>query len=126
MYFTSTSPAQAPAMNPTLYFIPCFSGSPWNLERLQPLAHRPLRTARLPERLAHVEAYADAIAREVQGLDNVVLVGDSFGALVGMSVAARKPGNLRALVLSGGFAANPVKSVLVKVMAKLLPLLSGP
>jgi pimeloyl-ACP methyl ester carboxylesterase len=56
----------------------------------------------------------------------VVLVGDSFGALVGMAVAARRPGNLRALVLSGGFAANPLKSMLVKLMAKLLPLLRGP
>lgn len=113
-------------MNPTLYFIPCFSGSPWDLKRLEPLAHRPLRTARLPEGLADIQAYADVIARELEALDNVVLVGDSFGALVGMSVAARRPDNLRALVLSGGFAANPVKSILVRLMAKLLPLLRGP
>lgn len=113
-------------MNPTLYFIPCFSGSPWDLRRLEPLAHRPLRTGRLPEGLADVEAYADVVAREVAALDEVILVGDSFGALVGMAVAARRPGNLRGLVLSGGFAANPVKSVLVKLMAKLLPLLPGP
>lgn len=113
-------------MNPTLYFIPCFSGSPWSLGQLAPLSHRPLRTTRLPEGLADVEAYADVIARDIGALDDVVLVGDSFGALVGMAVAARKPGNLRGLVLSGGFAANPVKSPMVRLMAGLLPMLGGP
>ena len=112
-------------MNPTLFFIPCFSGSPWDLGQLQSLAHLPLRTARLPEGLHDVDAYADFVAGEAGSLDGLVLVGDSFGALVGLSVAARRPRNLRGLVLSGGFAANPVKSGAVKLMAKLLPVLGG-
>lgn len=113
-------------MNPTLYFVPCFSGSPWDLKALTPLAHRPLRTARLPEALDQVEAYADAVEREIRPLADVVLVGDSFGALVSLAVAARRPGNLRGLVLSGGFAANPVRSLLIRFMALLLPALAGP
>lgn len=63
-------------MNPTLYFVPCFSGSPWDLKALTPLDHRALRTARLPEALDRVEAYADAVEREIRSLSDVVLVGE--------------------------------------------------
>jgi len=113
-------------MNPTLYFVPCFSGSPWDLKALTPLDHRALRTARLPDAPDNIEAYADAVERELRPLGDVVLVGDSFGALISLAVAARRPANLRGLVLSGGFAANPVRSVLIKFMALILPLLGGP
>lgn len=113
-------------MNPTLYFVPCFSGSPWDLKTLTPLDHRALRTARLPEALDRVEAYADAVEREIRALGDVVLVGDSFGALISLAVAARRPGNLRGLVLSGGFASNPIRSLLIKFMALILPALGGP
>jgi pimeloyl-ACP methyl ester carboxylesterase len=113
-------------MNPTLYCVPCFSGSPWDLKALTPLGHRALRTARLPEALDKVAAYADAVEREIRPLGDVVLVGDSFGALISLAVAARRPANLRGLVLSGGFAANPIRSLLIKFMALVLPVLRGP
>jgi pimeloyl-ACP methyl ester carboxylesterase len=37
-----------------------------------------------------------------------VLVGDSFGAVISLALAIRQPAGLRGLVLSGGFAANPL------------------
>lgn len=113
-------------MHPTLYFIPCFSGSPWDLDRLGPLHNFELRTARLPENLDSIPAYAQAVAMETKHIDDLVLVGDSFGALVGLYVAARGPDNLRAMILSGGFAANPIKSPPLRLLTKILPLLRGP
>ncbi|TDC05738.1 alpha/beta hydrolase [Nonomuraea longispora] len=95
---------------PTLVFIPCFSGAPWDLTQLTALAHRPQRTFRLPEGVADMEAYADAAAEHVADLDDYVLVGDSFGANIALALAVRRPAGLRALVMSGGFAANPVTS----------------
>ena len=93
---------------PTLVFIPCFSGAPWELDRLAPLAHRPLRTLRLPEGVDDTDAYADAVATAVADLSDYVLVGDSLGANVALALAVRRPEGLRGLVMSGGFAANPV------------------
>ncbi|TDE49908.1 alpha/beta hydrolase [Nonomuraea mesophila] len=108
---------------PTLVFIPCFSGAPWDLTRLTPLAHRPRRTFRLPEGVSDMEAYADAAAAHVADLDDYVLVGDSFGANIALALAVRRPAGLRALVMSGGFAANPVTSPVwrsaMRVMGKL-------
>ncbi len=95
-------------MHPTVVTVPCFSGAPWDLASLAPLAHRPLRTFRLPEGLDSMERYGDALADEVAELDEYVLVGDSFGAVAALAVAVRRPAGLRALVLSGGFAADPV------------------
>jgi len=37
-----------------------------------------------------------------------VLAGDSFGAVIALTLATRQPTGLVALVLSGGFAANPL------------------
>lgn len=96
--------------NPTLVFVPCFSGAPWDLEKLTPLAGRPLRTMRLPEDVDDIEDYADAVANRVADLTDYVLVGDSFGANIALATAVRQPAGLRGLVLSGGFAANPITS----------------
>jgi pimeloyl-ACP methyl ester carboxylesterase len=63
---------------------------------------------RLPEGLGRVEGYADALAAEVGDLDAFVLAGDSFGAVISLSLALRRPPGLVGLVLSGGFAANPL------------------
>jgi pimeloyl-ACP methyl ester carboxylesterase len=63
---------------------------------------------RLPEGLAQVEAYADALAEGVNDLDSYVLAGDSFGAVISLTLALRQPTGLAGLVLSGGFAANPL------------------
>ena len=109
---------------PTIVTVPCFSGAPWDLDQLSPLAGYPLRTMRLPEGLDDIEDYADFVAGEVAGLDRYVLVGDSFGAVVALALATRQPAGLQALVLSGGFAANPVTNPLVKAKisaARFLP-----
>jgi len=96
------------ASEPTVVTIPCFSGAPWDDRQLHPFAGRTIRTMRLPEGVNDVEAYADFVAEQVADLDSYVLVGDSFGAVVALTLATRQPVGLRALVLSGGFAANPL------------------
>lgn len=94
---------------PTLVTVPCFSGAPWDAQQLAPLeAVYPVRTMRLPEGLDDVERYADFVVTQVEDLDDFVLVGDSFGAVISLTLALRQPRGLRALVLSGGFAANPL------------------
>ncbi|RJQ82382.1 alpha/beta fold hydrolase [Pseudonocardiaceae bacterium YIM PH 21723] len=110
---------------PTLVFVPCFSGAPWDLARLTPLAHRPLRTFRLPEGVDDVEAYADFLAEQVADLTDYVLVGDSFGAAIALALAVRQPAGLRALVMSGGFAANPVSSPLWRGAMRIMGRLRG-
>jgi pimeloyl-ACP methyl ester carboxylesterase len=102
---TSVDPS---SISPTIVTVPCFSGAPWDDEQLAPLAGRPVRTMRLPEGVDDVERYADFVADEVAGLRSYVLVGDSFGAVISLTLAARQPAGLVALVLSGGFAANPL------------------
>ena len=67
-----------------------------------------IRTMRLPEGLHNVEAYADFVAEQVADLHSYVLLGDSFGAVIALTLATRQPSGLVALVLSGGFAANPL------------------
>lgn len=94
---------------PTLVTVPCFSGAPWDERQLAPLKTAyPVRTMRLPEELDDVERYADFLATQVEGLSDYVLVGDSYGAVISLTLALRQPTGLRALVLSGGFAANPL------------------
>jgi pimeloyl-ACP methyl ester carboxylesterase len=63
---------------------------------------------RLPEALDEVDRYTDFLAAQVEGLSDYVLVGDSFGAVISLTLALRQPSGLRGLVLSGGFAANPL------------------
>ncbi|MDH6243936.1 alpha/beta hydrolase [Mycobacterium sp. OTB74] len=93
---------------PTIVTIPCFSGAPWDGRQLKPFAGHKVLTMRLPEGLNDVEAYADFVAAQVADLDSYVLVGDSFGAVIALTLATRRPAGLVALVLSGGFAANPL------------------
>ncbi|WP_063052585.1 alpha/beta fold hydrolase [Nocardia arthritidis] len=112
--------------NPTLVFVPCFSGAPWDLEQLAPLAGRPMRTMRLPEGVADMESYADAVAAEVADLDEYVLIGDSFGANVALALAVRRPHGLHGLVLSGGFAANPLSSPALKAAMRVMGKMRGP
>lgn len=111
---------------PTVVTVPCFSGAPWDLGRLTPLADLPLRTMRLPEGGDDIEGYADFVAQEVAGLGCYVLVGDSFGAVVALALATRRPAGLRALVLSGGFAANPVRNPLLRARIRAARFLPGP
>jgi len=93
---------------PTIVTIPCFSGAAWDARQLQPFNGRPLVSLRLPEDLDRVEDYADHVSGQVAGIDRYVLVGDSFGAVIALTLATRQPAGLAGLVLSGGFAANPL------------------
>jgi pimeloyl-ACP methyl ester carboxylesterase len=97
-----------PTAQPTLVTVPCFSGAPWDERQLDPLRVYPVRTMRLPEALDEVDRYTDFLATQVEGLSDYVLVGDSFGAVISLTLALRQPTGLRGLVLSGGFAANPL------------------
>ncbi len=109
----------------TIVTVPCFSGSPWYLEQLTPLSDWSLRTMRLPENLDNIEAYADFLAGQVADLDRYVLVGDSFGANIAISLAVRQPRGLEALVLSGGFAADPITNPLTKLKLTAASFLPG-
>lgn len=111
---------------PTIVTVPCFSGAPWQLEQLTPLADHPLRTMRLPEDPDSIEDDADFVLDQVADLQEYVLVGDSFGAVVALAVATRRPDGLRALVLSGGFAANPVDNAVVRAQIRAARFLPGP
>jgi pimeloyl-ACP methyl ester carboxylesterase len=98
-----------PTTTPTIVTVPCFSGAPWDERQLAPLqAAYPVRTMRLPEAVDDIDLYADFVAEQVKGLSDYVLVGDSFGAVISLALAIRQPTGLRGLVLSGGFAANPL------------------
>ncbi len=97
-----------PITRPTLVTVPCFSGAPWDERQLAPLRDYPVRTMRLPEALDQVDRYTDFLGTQVEGLSDYVLVGDSFGAVISLTLALRQPTGLRGLVLSGGFAANPL------------------
>lgn len=117
---------QANQTQPTIVTVPCFSGSPWKLEQLTALAGRPLQTMALPDELDEIEAYADFVAAQTRHLTSYVLVGDSFGAVVVLALATRRPPGLHGLVLSGGFAADPVDSPLVQMKISAARFLPGP
>ena len=112
--------------SPTLVFIPCLSGAPWSAEHLAPYGGAPKRTLRLPEGVNDIERYADFVENEIADLENYVLVGDSFGANIALALATRRPPGLRALVLSGGFAANPIDSKPMKALAQVMGKARGP
>lgn len=113
-------------IRPTIVTVPCFSGAPWEIDQLTPLADHDRTTMRLPDHLDDIEAYADVVADQVAGLDDYVLVGDSFGAVVALAFATRRPAGLRALVLSGGFAADPVDDPITKAKVAMARFLPGP
>ncbi|MBV8665638.1 MAG: alpha/beta hydrolase [Burkholderiaceae bacterium] len=110
----------------TLVMVPCFAGAPWNLSQLSNLQDRPMRTLRLPNDVDNLERLSDFIAEQVKDLDRYILVGDSYGAVASIAFATRKPKGLKGLVLSGGFAKNPITSILLKTLAALAPLFPGP
>jgi pimeloyl-ACP methyl ester carboxylesterase len=109
----------------TLVFIPCFSGAPWNLKQLTHLQEWDLRTLRLPDQLRDLEQLADYVLSELTDLENYVLVGDSFGAVISIAAAIRQPKGLRGLVLSGGFAKDPITSWVLKGLAAVVHLFPG-
>jgi pimeloyl-ACP methyl ester carboxylesterase/uncharacterized protein YndB with AHSA1/START domain len=111
---------------PTLLMIPCFAGAPWQLDQLRQLQGWPMRTMRLPERLDDLEQLADFVLDQARDLGRYVLVGDSFGAVIAIAVAVRQPPGLVGLVISGGFARNPITSPLLRGLAALAPYFPGP
>jgi pimeloyl-ACP methyl ester carboxylesterase len=111
---------------PTLVMVPCFAGAPWQLNQLSHLQHRAMRTLRLPDDVADLETLANVIVDQVKDLECYVLVGDSYGAVASIAVATRQPKGLKGLVLSGGFAKNPITSPLLKTLAALAPFFPGP
>jgi len=110
---------------PTVVLVPCLSGAPWDPAQTTMLAHRPLRSLRLPEGVDDIERYADTLASQVADLEDYVLAGDSFGANVALALAVRQPAGLRALVMSGGFAANPITSSVLKTAMRTTGKLRG-
>jgi pimeloyl-ACP methyl ester carboxylesterase len=110
---------------PVILTVPCFSGAPWDLDKLRPLSQLPLKTMRLPDGEDDIEAYADFVGQQAAELECYVLVGDSFGALISLAFATRRPYGLRALVMSGGFAANPIRNRLLKARIKAARFLPG-
>ena len=109
---------------PTIIAIPCLSGAPWELESLEPLADWPMATLRLSDSHTGIEAHADDVLALASRHGQFVLVGDSFGAQVALAAAARRPDGLVGLVISGGFAAMPVDSLLTRLKigaARFLP-----
>lgn len=111
---------------PTLVMVPCFAGAPWQLNQLSHLQHRAMRTLRLPDDVADLETLANFIVDQVKDLECYVLVGDSYGAVASIAVATRQPKGLKGLVLSGGFAKNPITSPLLKTLTALAPFFPGP
>lgn len=109
----------------TVVLVPCFSGSAWDVEQLAPLRHLTLVAPGLPERLDDIEEYVDFLAGVVADLRDYAVVGDSFGAAVALGLAVRQPEGLRALVLSGGFASDPVRHPLVRLGSRLVSLQRG-
>lgn len=85
-----------------------------------------MRTMRLPDGPTTIEGYVDFVADQVGDLDGFVLVGDSFGANVALGLAVRRPPGLRGLVMSGGFATDPVTSPVDRLAYAMVPLLRGP
>lgn len=93
-----------------LVLVPCFSGAPWETKDFPEWRDRILVTGQLPD-APSLDAYADIVESWAGGLDEYVLVGDSFGASVALALAARQPAGLVALVLSGGFAKADVSAL---------------
>ncbi len=112
--------------SPTVVTVPCLSGAPWDLGTLAALQNLDLRTFRLPDAPDTIEGYADDLAGRVADLDRYVLVGDSFGAIVALALAVRRPVGLAGLVISGGFAADPVTNPVLRAKIKAARWLPGP
>lgn len=84
-----------------------------------------MRTLRLPDNLDQIEDVADFVSARAEDLHRYVLVGDSYGAVVAIALAVRQPAGLAGLVISGGFAKNPITSPFLKALAALAPFFPG-
>jgi len=104
----------------SLVLVPCFSGAPWKAEDFPAWRDRILLTGQLPD-AGSLDRYADLVASWTEGLEEYVLVGDSFGASVALALAERQPAGLRALIMSGGFAkAHLSRATVARVVLAML------
>ena len=85
----------------------------------------PMKTMKLPDDLNNLEDLADFVTSQVKELDSYFLVGDSFGAAISLALATRNPQGLQGLIMSGGFAKNPVTSPVLKILSFLVPYFPG-
>jgi len=93
-------PVQGGATSPlALVLVPGFSGAPWDPGVYGAWRTRILVTAPLPD-AGSIDDCADAVEGWGAGLRDYALVGDTFGSLVALAVARRRPRGLRALVIS--------------------------
>lgn len=109
---------------PTLVEVPCLSGAAWDTASMTNLVDYTQISCALDDDTSTVEEYADTLEAQVAKYDDYVLIGDSFGALVALALATRRPKGLRGLVISGGFAVNPVEDWFTKLkllLARSLP-----
>ena len=91
-----------------LVLVPGFAGLAWDTSWFEAWHHRIVVTGKLPD-LATIDDYASFVASWTMGLPRYALVGDSFGALVALTLAARQPARLAGLVLSGAFLPADVR-----------------
>lgn len=110
---------------PTLVMIPCMTGAPWNLKQLSGLQDWPMRSMRLPEAHRDIEQVVDFVLEQVKDLDHYVLAGDSYGAVIAIAAATRRPTGLQGVVTSGGFAKDPITSPVLKTLMALAPYFPG-
>ncbi|MCY0899785.1 MAG: alpha/beta hydrolase [Firmicutes bacterium] len=111
-------------MRPTLIFVPCFSGAPWDLTPFPMLHVWPALTPSLPA-FPRFAQYTDWFRSVTSSLSTYVLIGDSFGASLALWWAAQRPSGLLAVVASGGFAVNPLGSTALRWWIEKGPRLTG-
>ena len=102
------------------------SGAPWQLDRHTAFKNRSVITYRLPERVATFEGYVNDLEERTKGFERFALIGDSFGAVIALGLAARRPSRLAALVMSGGFASQPLSSLSMRFRATAAGLVPRP
>ena len=78
----------------------------------------------LPREPYGVENYSEMVSGFISklGLENVVIVGHSFGGRIAIKLASKHPGFLRGIVLvdSAGFVDSTLSNKLKRIIAKLL------
>jgi len=125
-YISVMSSIVSPTLTTTVITVPCMSGAPWQLDRHTAFKNRSVMTYRLPERIDTFEQYVDDLEMRTKGFERFALVGDSFGAVVALGLAVRRPARLAALVMSGGFASQPLSSFSMRFGATAAGLVPRP